>query len=163
MIVAACGGPIDDEAPNKIPAPAECTGCMVEETEPAVDPEPWTRPAHVAATPREVLFYSELGSASAELPRLVRVVNTTSSTVLMTSAYIVDIETLMQEGNGDSAYFRVEVPTIEEPLAPGDEADLFVTFALSSAQRTAMLVIETTHPAYQSLVVSLAGKTFVNW
>jgi len=83
---------------------------------------------------------------------------------LVTRAYVVDVETLLpDEETGDAAFFSVAPFDDTEPLHPGDQMQIQVSFAQTSQQRAALLVVETTHPGYSSLVVSLAGKTFINF
>ena len=139
-----------------ISAAPPCAACAVVEAS-VFRPTPT-----VAVYPEDLMFYGDSSATDGLEPQKVRVTNATSSTVLVSNVYIVDDgDTTTGEGGG--AYFSVStVADLDRPLAPDDAVEFEVSFSLSSTQRSAFLVIETTHASYSSLVVTLYGK-FFDW
>ena len=134
--------------------PPSCTSCPVIE-EPAPRPIPT-----IAAYPEDLMFYGDSSAVENLAPQRVVVKNDTSSTVLLSNVYIVD-DGQSSTGEGGAAYFTVSTTAdLDKPLYAGDSVEFEVAFALSSTQRSAFLVFETTHTSYSSLVVTLYGKYF---
>ncbi len=149
---------------NPVPVAPEVESCTYCELEP--EEEVWFEPPpptpQIATLPTELGFFGSINSEAVQTAHPVIITNGTSSWVQVTNIYIVDAESFAVNG-GDAQYFDVEEPDLEEPLGTGDSMELLVSFGLSSDQRSALLVIETTHPAHKSLVVALSGKVFVGW
>lgn len=148
--------------PNDEDRATTCTYCDTVTDEPDV-PIAWPDlMAELVANPSQVMFYGGIDSPAVIEPRTVTVTNNTTSTVLVTRVFIVDAATLTTEG-ADAQYFSVAQANLDEPLSAGGTLDLSVSFTVSTEQRGAFLVIETTHPGTKSMVVSLAGKIFLGW
>ncbi len=161
-LLAGCGAETDVLNPLPVAPEADlCTYCELEPEE-----EIWFEPPppapQIEATPTELGFFGSIDSEAVRSTRTVTITNGTSSWVQVTRVYVVDAESLAV-GGGDAMYFDVEEPDLDEPLGHGDSLELLVSFVMSSHQRSALLVVETTHPAHKSLVVSLSGKIFVGW
>ena len=114
----------------------------------------------IDAAPNSLMFYGDSNAVAGLEPQVVSVVNRTFSAVLITSVYIAKDEWTASEQD-DTEFFAVTLPDMTQPLLGGQAMDFVVEFEPSSVQRRALLVIETTHPSYASLVVELAGKFFV--
>lgn len=118
--------------------------------------------AIVTTRPSEVLFYGDLTATTGLDPRVITIRNDTLSAVLITSATIVDDDSKDEMFAGGAAFFSVETPLSDDPIAAYSEGQITVAFEQSLKQRFAMLVITTTHPGFPELHVPLAGKVFVD-
>jgi hypothetical protein len=166
VMLTACGAPDAPPEPSVDPPESTCQACSdtyQDETQKApTTPLPPIR--QVVARPSEVGFFGSIGAAAIVEPRTVTLTNSTSSTVKVTSVHIANIETLLGQTPGsDAAFFSVTQPSLDSPLLPGESLAVLVRFTGSSDLRTAVLVLETTHPAYTQVLVGLSGKVFISF
>ncbi len=155
LLSAACGGPEDDPAASP-EDDRPCDSCGTPIT--PVAERPRIIAQHVAVEPAELLFYGEL-SDTAIPPEYAEVFNRTSKPVAIVSAYVTDDPDKIY-GQGGASFFEVSGLPETAVLAAGESLRLEVSFAGSSGQRAALLVIETTDTDDASLVVELSGKLF---
>jgi hypothetical protein len=152
----ACGTePGDDTLPTDDAANDVINVCLGCEPPPAIEEQHLTPTAMVQALPPRLMFYGDTSTTDGLAPQLVTVRNSTPSTVLIIDAYIANGE------HGGAEFFALESPSFEEPLSTHDELAFTVSFASSSEQQDALLVIETTHEGFPQLIVELSGKLFL--
>lgn len=155
VVAAGCG----DDSDLSAAAPAPDAGCLncemqLEESERVLEVMP-----HLAAEPRQLLFYGD--ELSGLTSQLTKVANHTRETVYITRAYVVD-DPLSLIGAHGSDYFTIRTPTFPTPLIVEDQQGIEVSFRRSTHERSALLVIETNHPDFSSLIVTLSGKYFLH-
>lgn len=121
---------------------------------PTTDPQ---TVAIVRAVPDSLSFFGDL-SASALPAKEVAIVNKTTSDVWIKASYIATNPTSVF--GRDAAPFFTTTDISNTVLRPGDRVTVWVSFAASAETREALLVVETDHPDYESLVVPLSGKYF---
>ena len=163
VYVASCGsGPSDSTQSDAKFIPVQrCINCNTggEETE---EETPTREPrAAVSVSPIGLSFYGDMDSERAPEAQSITISNTTPSTVLIGDVYLADHHS--KSGRGGAAYFQVGwVPDAEaNVLPPNQTLELEIHFSQSTQQRSAVVVIETTHPDYPMLYVGLTGKYFV--
>lgn len=108
------------------------------------------------------MFYGDTSSTRSLTEQTVTITNKTPYRVMLTRALIVD-DARISRARGDQAYFSVD-PLEDHPmLEAGASYQLQVRFNADPQQRTALLRIETTHPSYNPLMITLYGKYFTGW
>lgn len=157
-LAAACGAASPEK--DTTPPPAE-GGCLNCDSEPPENDELDVSSSSVLwIVPDSLMFYADLGSEGFE-PQQVTVINKTLYVVLITGVYITD-KNGKTTGTGDDAFFKVDVPDDKPILGPSEHVSFDVRFLGSTEQRTAWLVVETTHAGNPVLSVSLSGKYFLS-
>ena len=158
----ACGDAPQQDSPFSIDRGAEdgyvhsgptpCPECTVH-------PSIWTPTLAVGAFPEHLAFYGDAESSDNVEPKTVTVRNSTTSTILISDIFLVD-DAASTGGENGAAFFDFDTPDLDQPLGSGDEIEVVVSFHSSSVQRSAILVVQTTHQSYTSLAVQLEGKYF---
>ncbi len=114
----------------------------------------------VWATPDLLTFFGDYESSHEVISRDVSIVNDTPHPVHITKIYIEDDGSVVSRHG--SEFFNVSWDTEATVLlAPEARAQVQVDFHRSLEQRSASMVIETTHPDYPVLLIVLTGKSFL--
>jgi hypothetical protein len=119
--------------------------------------------AVVAARPSELTFFGGAEALAVTEPQTVTITNGTTSTVGLVAIWIGDALELKRTPGSDAEFFSVSGDAGIAALAPSERLPLQVRFTPSAQFRRAVLVVETTHPAYRAIFVPLSGKVFIGW
>lgn len=158
LTTAACGSAprtIDDSGTLAEPPCLNCDDSLPEEPEVHFSQVP-----RVYVTPEEVMFYADLTTDHFEREP-VWVTNTTADPVEVTDIYVANSSEPNSTKN-DADYFFVDKPVGRIFVASGESTSFDVGFYGSSEQRSAWLVVQTTHELHDFLLVPLDGKFFMS-
>lgn len=153
--MTGCGGASHERGPEYVPNDT-CLNCETELD--SSSGEAFRSSPRVFVWPTELMFYSE---AAAEMPtQALTVQNDTAQAVIVKNAYVIESPALI--GAGGALYFSVEELGEEVYLDAGDAFALDVSFFGDTQQRSALVIIETTHPSFPFFVVPVTGKVFLD-
>ena len=114
----------------------------------------------VWATPDLLTFFGDYEGSEQCISREVVIVNDTAHPVHVTRAYLEDDGSHISRSGSD--FFEVAWQgDMAHLLPPQGQLPIEVQFYRSIEQRSASLVIETTHPDYPVLLIALTGKYFL--
>lgn len=153
--MTGCGSASGEDGPEYIPNDT-CLNCETELD--SSSGEAFKSSPRVFVSPTELMFYSE---AAAELPAQVLTIhNDTAQAVIVKNAYVIESPALI--GAGGALYFSIEELGEEVYLDAGDAFAIDVSFFGDTQQRSALVIIETTHPSFPFFVVPVTGKVFLD-
>ena len=159
-LLTACGNPGDDDSSQfwQSPNHDQCLNCDANDSpQSSTD---YSQGEYVRAIPEELSFFGDADTESTPIDQ-VAIVNQTDIAILITNVKIMDVET-QNSGKDGATYFEVDwavgVPII---ITQGDQAELEVTFSQTTEQRSALMLITTSHPDFPTLEVNLTGKYFL--
>ncbi len=114
----------------------------------------------IKVSPTHLSFFNDFDGGLSETDS-VTVINSTERTVLLSNVQVQHVRIHQAEKSG-ATYFTTDWPPGNSVvLQPGFEAQIAVTFSPTTEQRSALLVITTSHPEFTQLEVSLTGKHFI--
>jgi len=114
----------------------------------------------IKVSPNHLSFFNDFDGGLSETDS-VTVINSTERTVLLSNVQVQNVRIHQAEKSG-TTYFTTDWPPGNSVvLHPGFEAQIAVTFSPTTEQRSALLVITTSHPEFARLEVSLTGKHFI--
>ena len=117
-------------------------------------------PDRVWATPELLTFFGDYQASSELLARDVAIVNDTDHPIHILKVSIADDGSVVSRHGSD--FFHVEWDTESTLMVPPDSRVYVQTrFLRSLEQRSASMIVETTHPDYPELVIVLTGKYFM--
>ena len=113
----------------------------------------------VSVSPGELMFYPSSLESPEFGPKPVTILNLTTTLVAVTR---VGVAADPKDPTGGEGYFTVEAPKDQILLEGGGQVTVEVTYLGSTDQQSAVLVVNTTHPTYHTLIVLLTGKYFID-
>ncbi len=154
-------GSAGDESPNQhwqSPNHDQCLNCDSNDSQ--QDAADYSDREYIRAIPEELTFFGDADTQGTPIGQVV-IVNQTDVPVLITYVQIRDIET-ETSGKDGATYFEVNWdPGMPTTIAQGDQTELEVTFSQTTEQRSAVMLVTTSHPDFPTLEVSLTGKYFI--
>jgi hypothetical protein len=160
IFVAACGHADEMAAWEADHYEPEIVFCCAEEgpdnsfTMPAPEPD-----ASVRINPDDLSFYADDATKASLDARRVVITNGTTLTVTISHVEVVD-DRMLPGHRGDYEHFSVDTEGMASVLGRGEQTSFFVSFAPSSAERAAKLVVHTSHPSYRRIEAKMTGKYF---
>ena len=114
----------------------------------------------VWATPELLTFFGDYQASSELLSRDVAIVNDTPHPIHILNVSIADDGSVVSRHGSD--FFDVEWDTESTLMVPPESrVQVKTRFLRSLEQRSASMIVETTHPDFPELVIVLTGKYFM--
>ena len=159
-LLTACGNG-ENNSPSQFwqsPNHDQCLNCDASDS--PQNSTDYSQGEYVRAIPEELSFFGDADTEGTPIAQ-VAIVNQTDIAILITNVRIMDVET-ENSGKDGATYFEVDWAVgIPITIAQGDQTELEVTFSQTTEQRSAKMLVTTSHPDFPILEVGLTGKYFL--